>query len=221
MNHLSRPLRRAVPLVVLALLTACTSGPADTMTPTLPPPLTATAEPVPGGTATAEPTRVIPTEIPTIELPPPPTAPPTPSGLDSAQFVAIYALVAHDLVPPPAPAFVAIAPDAAQGELLDTPAPERPIPPELISALADLSTTVELSSFMEAIGPLESGGRVRDDGVFLTLGVVEPEDSAGPDGVALYASAYRASDDATGYRYRIYREGTRWVIKDKTQMWDH
>jgi hypothetical protein len=57
--------------------------------------------------------------------------------------------------------------------------------------------------------------------MFLTFGVVEPDESAGPNGVALYASFYRASDDATGYRYRLYQDGTQWVIKDKTQTWDH
>ena len=67
----------------------------------------------------------------------------------------------------------------------------------------------------------KSGGRVRNDGTFLTFGVLEPDESAGPDGVSLYASFYRASDDATGYRYRLYRDGTQWMIKDKTQTWDH
>jgi hypothetical protein len=218
----SRPFRRALPLLALALLTACTSGPGATATPASapPPPATATAASAPE-TDTPEPTHVIPTAIPTIALPPPPTAPPAANGVDETQLTAIYSLVAHDLVPRPAPPYLAIAPTAAQGELLDTPAPDRPIPPGLIGALSDLSTTIELTSFMEAIGPLESGGRVRNDGMFLTFGVVEPDESAGPNGVALYASFYRASDDATGYRYRLFREGTQWVIKDKTQTWDH
>jgi hypothetical protein len=217
---MSRRWRRVAPLLALALLSACTSGPTESATPTLPPP-TETAGPTAVATDTTEPTHELPTAIPTIALPPPPTAPPTPSGIDSPQLVAIYSLVAHDLVPRPAPAYVAIAPLAAQGELLDMPAPDSPIPPELVGALADLSTTVELAPFVEAIGPLESGGRVRNDGMFLTFGLVEPDASAGPNGLGLYASFYRASDDATGYRYRLYREGTQWLIKDKTQTWDH
>jgi hypothetical protein len=217
----SRPFRRALPVLALALLAACTTGPGEPATPTsVPPPATAT-EASASGPATPEPTHIIPTAIPTIALPPPPTAPPTASGIDEAQLVAIYSLVAHDLVGQAAPPYLAIAATAAQGELLDTPAPDRPIPPGLVAALGDLSTTVELTSFMEAIGPLESGGRVRNDGMFLTFGVVEPDASAGPNGVALYASFYRASDDATGYRYRLFRDGPQWVIKDKTQTWDH
>lgn len=219
MIHLSRPPGRALPLLALAVLTACSTGP--DATPTAAPLVSPTATAPLAATGTPEPTREIPTPIPTVELPPPPTAPPTASGIDAAQTVAIYSVVIHDLVPRPAPAYIAIAPTAAQGELLDTPAPDRPMSPELITALSDLSTTVELAPFVEAIGPLESGGRVRDDGMYLTLGVIEADPSAGPDGVALYASFYRATDDATGYRYRLYRDGTAWVIKDKTQTWDH
>lgn len=222
MNRLRRPLCCAAPILVLALLAACTGGPTGNPTPTLPPLVaTATVAPATAEADTPEATREIPTEIPTIELPPPPTTPPTPSGLDPAQITAIYSVVAHDLAPRPAPAYIAVAPVAAQGELLDTPVADRPIPPELIGALGDLGTTVEMVSFMEAIGPLESGGRVRNDGVFLTLGVLEPDAEAGPDGVALYASIYRTIDDAIGYRYRLYRDGAAWVLKDKTQVWDH
>ncbi len=215
-------LRQAAPILILVLGTACTSGPTESATPTALPPLaTATAAPVPTDSATAEPTREIPTEIPTIALPPPPTAPPTPSGIDAAQLTLIYSVVAHDMVQQAAPPYIAIAPQAAQGELLDTPSPDSPIPPELVGALSDLSPTVELTPFMEAIGALESGGRVRNDGVFLTMGLVQPDPDAGPGGISLYASAYRASDDATGYRYRLYRDGDKWVVKDKTQTWDH
>ncbi len=218
--------RQATPILILVLLTACTSGPAESVTPTSPPPpatatATAVLEPTAPPTAAEEPTHEIPTEIPTIALPPPPTAPPTATGIDAAQLTLIYSLVVHDLVAKPAPGYIAIAAQAAQGELLDTPSPDRPVPPELIGALSDYSATVELTTFMEAIGPLESGGRVRNDGVFLTMGVVQPDPTAGADGITLYASTYRASDDATGYLYRIYRDGDKWAVKDKTQTWDH
>ena len=63
---MSRPWRRVVPLLTLALLTACTSGPSESATPTLSPPTEAVAPPAAGATDTPAPTPVIPTEIPTI-----------------------------------------------------------------------------------------------------------------------------------------------------------
>ena len=117
--------------LALACLTACTGEPSAT--PTVP--LAPTAPPTvdqgpPTATDSPAPPRVLPTEIPTIALPPPPTSPPTPSGLDATQEVAIYSVVAHDLVRPDVPPYIAIAPTASQGEFLDTPAPtarSRPI----------------------------------------------------------------------------------------------
>ena len=202
---------RVAALFSLLGLAACGGGP----TPTLPAP---TVIP-PTATAAGDDSPVLPTPIPTLALPPPPTAPPTPAGLDPAQQVAIYATVVHDLAEAPRPPYIGIAPTASQGELLDTPAPDRPIPPALIDALHDLTATVELVPFMEAIGPLEQGGHVRNNGVFITLGVLQT-DPAGPDKVALYASLYRASDDATGYRYELTRTAGVWTITSRTQTWD-
>ena len=86
--------------------------------------------------------------------------------------------------------------------------------------MADLGATVVFTPFMQAIGPLEDGGRVRDDGMYLTFGVLEPQGDAAH--VAAYASFYRGSDDATGYRYTLEKAaGGPWVIKDRRQVWDH
>jgi hypothetical protein len=86
--------------------------------------------------------------------------------------------------------------------------------------MGDLGTTVTFSPFMEAIGALEDGAKVRDDGIYLTLGVLE--DQGSPDKLAAYASYYRASDDATGYRYVLEKAaGGPGVIKDRQQVWDH
>ena len=58
-------------------------------------------------------------------------------------------------------------------------------------------------------------------GLFLTLGVIEQDSGLGPNGVKLYASFYRAADDATGYLYQIVKDGDQWVIKNKNEAWDH
>jgi hypothetical protein len=205
--------------LALALLAACDQGPAVTPTPPAPA-VTPTTESTlpPTETGPAEPTPDFPTALPTFALPPPPTLPPTPSGLDDAQVVEIYDLVVRDLIQPKPPAYIAIAPTASQGEQLDMPVRDQPISPALIERLKDLGR-VELVPFVEAIGSLETGGRVRDDGIFLTLGVIE-QDPAAPDAAALYASWYRASDDATGYRYELTRTAGRWTIKNRTEVWD-
>jgi hypothetical protein len=209
------PIRRSVLLaavLALALLAACDQGATPTLTPGAPAPPTATELP--------DPTPDSPTMLPTFELPPPPTLPPTPSGLDDAQVVEIYNVVVRDLIQPAPPPYIAIAPTASQGEQLDMPAPDRPIPPALVDKLQDLGVPVELVPFIEAIGPLETGGRVLNGGVFLTLGVIEQDPGADPNRIALHASLYRASDDATGYRYDLTRAAGPWTVQSRTQVWD-
>lgn len=206
--------------LALAALAACDQGPAATPTPNLPASPTAAGlaeTPPPTETSPAEPE--LPTALPTIELPPPPTLPPTPSGLDDAQVIDIYDLVVRDLIQSQPPPYIAIAPTASQGEQLDLPVSDRPISPILLDRLKDLGAPVELVPFVEAIGSLETGGRVQNDGIFLTLGVIE-QDAADPNNAALYASWYRAADDATGYRYELTHAADRWTIKSRTQVWD-
>ncbi len=50
--------------------------------------------------------------------------------------------------------------------------------------------------------------------------MLEPQS---PDAtVALYASYYHGSTDATGYRYTLQQTaGGPWVIKARQQVWDH
>ena len=208
-------------VLALALLAACDQGPAPTPTPGASPGLTATdpgGAPPPTDSGPTEPAPEIPTALPTIELPPPPTLPPTPSGMDDTQVVEIYDLVVRDLIQPTPPPYIAIAPTASQGEQLDMPVADQPLPNSLLDRLKDRGVPVELVQFIEAIGPLETGGRVQNDGIFLTLGVIEQD--ADPTNAALYASWYRASDDATGYRYELTRTADRWTIKNRTQVWD-
>ena len=219
----------------LLLLAAC-GGSAAPATPTpagapgpAPGLATATLPPAPSATAPA----------PTIPAAPPATAAPTeaPTGaavvtatIAADQALTIYSLVAHDLVAqsmtvtgtvtPTMPGYIGISPRAGEGELLDTTSSTQTIPDDLIDNLADLGTTVTFADFMDAIGALDNGGKVQNNGIYLTLGVLEPQ--AGGDRVATYASYYRAANDATGYRYQLERvPGGPWVIDDRKEVWDH
>ncbi|HMA37730.1 MAG TPA: hypothetical protein VKY74_24970 [Chloroflexia bacterium] len=195
--------------------------------PTVPPPATAAPSATPVPVPTVRPTAPpVPTMPPTV--PPTPTVAPVATGVAEEQAEVIYSLIAHDLVTQSLvttttktiPAYIGISPRAGQGSLLDTDASNLPIPENLIEDLADLGTTVAFVPFMEAIGPLEEGGQVRDGGVYLTLGVLTPQSDA--DHVAAYASYYRATNDATGYLYHLEKGGSGpWVIKDRQQVWDH
>jgi hypothetical protein len=177
--------------------------------------------------AAAAPTETISPDGPPPEGPPLPTSGPVATvGTDEA--VVIYSLIAHDLVAQSlttaattaTPEYIGISQQAGQGALLDTDSTNVTIPDDLIDEMGDLGTTVTFSPFMEAIGALEDGAKVRDDGIYLTLGVLE--DQGSPDKLAAYASYYRASDDATGYRYVLEKAaGGPWVIKDRQQVWDH
>lgn len=204
----------------LAGLTACGDS---TPTPGVLPTALVGSTP-PGGPNPAHPPPIPPTlAVNSVPRPPAPTALAT--GVAPQEASTIYNLIAHDLVaqsqgapgaaPPP---YIGINPQAGKGPLLDTSAADVEISDDLIDNMADLGTTVAFSGFMDAIGSLENGGQVRDRGIYLTIGVLEP---AG-DNVQAYASYYRASNDATGYRYTLERAGGGpWVIKDRQQVWDH
>jgi hypothetical protein len=207
---------------------ASTSLPANPPTAAPPSAAAAPTDTVPAPpSAAAAPTETISPDGPPPEGPPLPTSGPVATvGTDEA--VVIYSLIAHDLVAQSlttaattaTPEYIGISQQAGQGALLDTDSTNVTIPDDLIDEMGDLGTTVTFSPFMEAIGALEDGAKVRDDGIYLTLGVLE--DQGSPDKLAAYASYYRASDDATGYRYVLEKAaGGPWVIKDRQQVWDH
>jgi hypothetical protein len=212
-----RLLTLALTLALALLLAACGNGGAP-----------ATPSPASGSSGSSGgPTETISPDGPPPEGPPPPTSGPV-ATVSTDEAVVIYSLIAHDLVAQSlttaatktTPAYIGISRQAGQGALLDTDSTNVTIPDDLIDELGDLGTTVTFSPFMEAIGPLEDGARVRDGGIYLTLGVLE--DQGTPDKIAAYASYYRATDDATGYRYVLEKAaGGPWVIKDRQQVWDH
>jgi hypothetical protein len=210
----------------LLFLTACADGASPATATAGPEPPRTVAAPGPptlaaGPSATSAPVSGGPAR--TQAAAPAPTA-----AIPADDAVTIYSLIAHDLVAqavaasatPTAPTFIGMNDRAGQGELLDTEASNATIPDDLIDNMADLGATVVFTPFMQAIGPLDDGGTVRDDGIYLTFGVLEPQGDAAH--VAAYASYYRGADDATGYRYTLEKAaGGPWVIKDRRQIWDH
>jgi hypothetical protein len=61
----------------------------------------------------------------------------------------------------------------------------------------------------EVIGPAAQGGRVRNDGVLITLGPVP----AGPDRVRVAASSYEGNLGATWQTLVLERHGLRWRVE--------
>ena len=237
--HASRqPRRSLLALGLLLALAACNDG---AVTPTVSGPVSSPTQVVARPTATAPPlpNTIAPTDAPTAA----PTAAPSTAPTDTAglQFATptdppvatlseddtllIYNLIAHDLVSESRkaaanklPAYIGINPRPGKGELLDTDSSTQTIPDDLVDNMADLGTTVAFAPFMQAIGSLDDGGKVRDDGVYLTLGLLEP---AGAD-IQIYASTYRARDMATGYRYTLQKPaGGPWTILQRQVVWDH
>jgi hypothetical protein len=71
------------------------------------------------------------------------------------------------------------------------------------------------------LGPLEEGGKVKDDGVFVTLGpIVEDESAEGT--VSVRASIYRKVGEAEGHIYRFKRDASSsdgWSLQNSTREW--
>ena len=117
------------------------------------------------------------------------------------------------------PSYIGVNPRAGRGSFLDTDSATASIPDDFIDNMADLGTTVTFSAFADAVPDLENGAPVRDDGIYLTLGEIQPQGDAGH--VTVYASFYRKMDDATGYRYIMEHSGDGpWAIEDRQQVWD-
>ncbi len=229
-----QPRRISLALILMLALTACNDG---ALTPTVSGPVsvptqavarpTDTAPPLPNTIAPTAAATAAPTDAPTNTAGlsfATPTDPPV-ATLSDSDTLLIYNLIAHDLVSESSkatggklPAYIGINPRPGKGELLDTDSSTQTIPDDLVDNMADLSTTVAFAPFMAAIGSLDDGGKVRDDGIYLTLGVLEP---AGAD-IQTYASTYHARDEATGYRYTLQKPaGGPWTIQQRQVVWDH
>jgi hypothetical protein len=121
--------------------------------------------------------------------------------------------------------YVYISPYIGQGEHLDIPDEDTPIPakllPTLQSADGQSSRTYKALDFGEAVGPFEEGTKVANGGVFITLGPImnnESDEAA----VTVSANIYRDATSAEGNIYSLSRDpsaDTGWKLLTTTPEW--
>ena len=154
-----------------------------------------------------------------------PTAVPSPVGLDESARIGVYAQLVASLLKSNADAeFVFVSPYIGQGERLDNPDENTPVPAGLVEQLeGDItSRKFEVRDFMEAVGALEDGGRVKNRGIFVTLGPIV-NTSSDPNVVTARASIYRMVGEARGDVYRFQRdagERSGWKLLGVTEEWN-
>lgn len=201
-----------------------TSGVSATSTSASPSPEAAIT---PAGTAdtTATPGKQIP-DTNSDRTAVPDAASPTPVALadiPTAERVSIYSLVVADLLKNEKATNIYISPYVGQGERLDDPNEDLPVPTTLDDFLQsnDKSRTYQLVEFADTVGPLEDGGKVKNSGVFLTLGQITL-DSTSNDTVQVRASLYRGVASGMGNAYRFQRDPTThtWKLLDVTGEWN-
>jgi hypothetical protein len=136
--------------------------------------------------------------------------------------VAVYThLIGEILKPDLGTRFVYISPYIGQGEFLDNPDTNTPVPPTLMERLepAYHDRAFEVRDFEESIHPLEEGGRVKNDGIFITLG---PITNVGSDTVSVRASYYRGVGDARGDLYSFRTTGPEsWELMNVAEEWNY
>ena len=206
-------------LACLFLAVACDSSPTapGTTTPTL----VAEASPAVGASATeTETLGDLLTAVPNL-----PTSTPAPAatGINAEDRLNIDLAVIDDLLGDKVPPYVYVSPFTGSGERLDEPDQGQPISAQLIDALTKTQpgTKYDLLDFSQAIGPLEDGGAVKNNGAFITLGSISNDGSAG-DTVVIRGSIYRKEGDAVGRRYRLKRDPSAtygWKLLEATQEW--
>ncbi|MDQ5826117.1 MAG: hypothetical protein M3441_18140 [Chloroflexota bacterium] len=207
----------AVPLLALALLvSACDPG----------------GPPAPGGSidATPPPAETSPgmdlpdalmTEVVAGSGMQTPSA--VPAAVSEDDRETIYGLVVLNLVRTEAATTVYLNPFLGQGERLDESEHSKPLGESLGRYMdsVDGERQYFMSEFADAVGPLEDGGKVKDGGVFVTLGEImaAPE---GTDIVAVRGSIFRGIGDAEGNLYRFQSDDTApdgWKLLDVQQEW--
>ncbi|MDQ3704628.1 MAG: hypothetical protein M3437_05280 [Chloroflexota bacterium] len=207
----------AVPLLGLALLvSACDTGgssaPGGIANATSPPAETSPAIDLPDALMTevvAGSGRQTPSAVP--------------AAVSEDDRETIYGLVVLSLVRGEAATTVYLNPFLGQGERLDESEHARPVGESLSRYMdsVDGERQYFMSEFADAVGPLEEGGKVKDGGVFVTLGEImaAPE---GTDIVAVRGSIFRGIGDAEGNLYRFQTDDTApdgWKLLDVQQEW--
>lgn len=152
-----------------------------------------------------------------------PTSVPTAVGVDDAARIVIYAAVVDALLGEKLPPVVYLAPYVGEGERLDTPNEGQPLPDGLPAALSKEAPgpKYEVLDFPQAIGPLDDGGVVNNNGEFITLGAIAA-DSSDSNRVVVRGSWYRKNGEAAGLRLTLQRTGDaagEWKVLDSNQEW--
>jgi hypothetical protein len=138
--------------------------------------------------------------------------------------VAIYTLVIGEILRPDlGTRSIFISPYIGQGEFLDNPDTNTPVPPTLMESLepAYHDRAFEVRDFEDAIRPLEEGGRVKNDGIFITLGPIVND---GDDTVSVRAGFYRGVGDARGDILRFERDSSTsdgWKLLEVKEEWNY
>ena len=215
-------------LAAVPVMAACDSS-APQATPTVEAsPSAVVSELPPGGSSTpALETSATPTESISQILTEVPGFPTATAGAPSADInqsdqVRVYALVVDQLLGERLPPYVYLSPYIGQGERLDDPNEQEPIPDGLLPALSSEITgpRFESTDFSSTIGPLEDGGTVKNNGAFVTLGpIVEGSSSSA---VSVLASLYHKVGDAVGMRFQFQKDATApggWKLLSSTQQW--
>ena len=149
-------------------------------------------------------------------------ASPTPR-LSEGEQVAIYATVVRHLVGESRGEWPVVFVEPRLVASLnpgEAPLDGGPVPAGLVVALQGLAPRVELASADEAINEDRNqpgwGLAVRDGGILVTLGAIQPQ----PDGTVVLAAGWHVhAVNAGAYEYRLKREGRTWKVVEATLRW--
>jgi len=153
---------------------------------------------------------------------------PSPVGLDEDDRIDVYVSVINEMLDKETKEVqqVYISPYIGQGEHLDSPDEDTPIPGTLPPALKKGDPTGKrdyvVQDFVESTGPIEDGGKVNNGGVFVTLGPITNVEGK-DDTVEVRASIFREAASAEGNIYDLMRDPsseTGWKVVTTAQEWN-
>lgn len=97
------------------------------------------------------------------------------------------------------------------------PSKGKPLPPDLIEALEDLpAKRVSFAYAWEVTDPMSTGGRVREGGAFITLGVIE---ALNDNEAEVVASIHYGNLGASGWRCTLTKVDSEWRITKIVMTW--
>ncbi len=160
------------------------------------------------GVLTVVPDAVSPTPVPL-------------ANVSSADQVSIYSMVVAGLLKGEKAKNIYISPYVGQGERLDAPNEGMPVPNTLDDTLqsGDKNHSFQLVEFADAVGALEDGGKVKNNGVFLTLGQITV-DTVDKGTVQVRGSLYRGVANGMGNAYHFQHDSSGWTLLNVTSEWN-